>query len=65
MIHDTTRTLGEVPWPDQPSPELEVLALCCPECGNNELVAVYIPTDEGSERALECSDCREVYPDVR
>ncbi|MGW5682469.1 hypothetical protein [Nonomuraea sp. NPDC003754] len=69
MTHDhhAVPALVDVPWPDFPSADVhgEAVALCCPDCGNNELVAVYIPTDQGSKRALECSNCREVYPDVR
>lgn len=65
MFHDTTSATGEVPWPDQPPHELETLALCCPECGNNELVETTIHTDQGDETALQCDHCGEVYPDAR
>ncbi|WP_113698822.1 hypothetical protein [Nonomuraea lactucae] len=64
--HHTVPILGWVPWPDQPLHDLELLALCCPECGNNELVEISITTDRrGREIALECDNCGEVYPDAR
>ncbi|GAA3447647.1 hypothetical protein [Planomonospora venezuelensis] len=62
---DTAPALGEVPWPEQSLHDLEMLALCCPECGNNELVETSIITDQGRETALECDHCGEVCPDVR
>lgn len=63
--HDTVLATGEVPWPDQPSHNPEIFALCCPECGNNELVETSIITDQGRETAMQCDHCGEVCPDAR
>ncbi|MFI6814734.1 hypothetical protein ACIBG7_20140 [Nonomuraea sp. NPDC050328] len=57
---DPVTAPNEVPWPDQPP--VELLALCCPGCGNNELVETVITTDLGHESALECTCCGEVCP---
>lgn len=62
MNRDPAPALSEVPWPDQPPAELATLALCCPECGNNELAETTITTDQGRETALECTHCGEVCP---
>lgn len=63
--YDTVPVWADAPWPDQELHDLEALALCCPECGNNELVETSIATDQGHENALECDHCGEVYPDAR
>jgi translation initiation factor 2 beta subunit (eIF-2beta)/eIF-5 len=39
--------------------------LCCPTCGNTDLVEVPITTDQGREYALECDNCGEAFPDER
>ncbi|NRQ40177.1 hypothetical protein HII36_51405 [Nonomuraea sp. NN258] len=65
MNHDTVPALDEVPWPDQSPQDLEVLALCCPQCGNNELVETSILTNQGYEDAFECDHCGEVCLDAR
>ncbi|MBB5778658.1 hypothetical protein [Nonomuraea jabiensis] len=59
--HDMVPALSEVPWPDQPPHDLEVLALCCVECSNDTFVEIIITTDRGRESALECTWCQEVY----
>ncbi|MFI9554426.1 hypothetical protein [Nonomuraea endophytica] len=62
---DTAQALADVPWPDQAptDPYREALPLCCVECSNNEFVKTVITTDRGTQNALECTHCHEVYID--
>jgi translation initiation factor 2 beta subunit (eIF-2beta)/eIF-5 len=39
--------------------------LCCPTCGNTDLIETRITTDTGRDYALECDTCGEAFPDER
>lgn len=36
--------------------------LCCPTCGNDQLIETAVTTDQGREYALECDHCGEAFP---